>query len=160
MTAAPETDPDELIGRCYTRARRSPVMVGLVKTGFGKPIRLPFGPYTITQLAAIVVSAVVLVTTRPVWGGHGFLDALVLIVIPFGAAFTLRYVHIDGRNPAAALASVAVMLCGPRWGRTQGRTYRPARPRYCTTTTTLAASPLPAGAGAQQEPPAPSTHAA
>jgi hypothetical protein len=153
------TTPDgaadgELIGRCYTRARRSPVMVGTVKTGFGQPFRLPGGPYTITQLVAIVVSVVVLVITRPIWGGHGFVDALALVAVPFGAAFALRYVHIDGRNPAAALASVTVMLAGPRWGRLHGRSYRPARPRRCHTVVTLATpASLPPGPSPAQDTP-------
>jgi hypothetical protein len=143
-TAAADSAVDaELIGRCYTRARRSPVMVGTVKTGFGQPFRLPGGPYTITQLVAIVVSVALLVITRPVWGGHGVVDALVLVAVPFGAAFALRYVHIDGRNPAAALASVVLMLTGPRWGRLHGRTYRPARSRRCDTTLTLSTPPSP-----------------
>lgn len=128
MTAADELDED-LVGRCYTKARRAPLVHGVVRSVNGGPnFRLPFGPYTLTQLATIVVSVGLLVLSRPLWGGHGPLDLGVLVVVPFGAAFAMRHLAVDGRNPAAAVASVAVMLAGPRWGRIHGRPLRPARP--------------------------------
>jgi hypothetical protein len=127
-TAAGDPD-DELIGRCYTKARRAPLVHGVIRSVNGGPnIRLPFGPYTLTQLAAIVVSVGLLILSRPLWGGHGLADVVVLVAVPFGAAFAMRHLHIDGRNPAAAAASVALMLASPRWGRIHGRPLRPARP--------------------------------
>ncbi|HBF83817.1 MAG TPA: hypothetical protein DD420_28990 [Streptomyces sp.] len=129
---------DEPIGRCYTKARRAPLVHGVIRdVNGGRGIRLPGGPYTLTQLATIVSTCVVLILTRPVWGGHGFLDAVILLVLPFAAAFLLRHLHIDGRNPAAALVSVAAMLGEPRWGRLHGRPFRPARPVRQETRTTL-----------------------
>ncbi|MFD5425599.1 hypothetical protein [Streptomyces sp. NPDC127084] len=128
LVDAAETD-GELIGRCYTKARRAPLVHGVIRdVNGGRGIRLPGGPYTLTQLAAIVTTFVILILTRAIWGGHGLIDVGVLLVLPFAAAFVLRHLHIDGRNPVAALVSVATMLTGPRWGRLHGRPLRPARP--------------------------------
>ncbi|MGW2016861.1 hypothetical protein [Streptomyces sp. NPDC001927] len=119
----------EQVGRSYTRARRAPLVHGVIRdVNGGRGIRLPGGPYTLTQLAGIVTTVAALILTRPVWGGRGWLDAVVLLVLPAVVTFVLRHLHIDGRNPAAALLSIALMLAAPRRGRLRGRTYRPARP--------------------------------
>ncbi|MFE4205400.1 hypothetical protein ACFRSX_31305 [Streptomyces goshikiensis] len=119
----------ELIGRCYTKARRAPLVHGVIRdVNGGRGIRLPGGPYTLTQLAGIVSTVAALILTRPLWGGHGLLDVAVLLALPFAVAFVLRHLHIDGRNPAAALLSVALMLAAPRRGHLRGRAYRPSRP--------------------------------
>ncbi|MEJ8631963.1 hypothetical protein [Streptomyces sp. MS2.AVA.5] len=155
LADATETD-GELIGRCYTKARRTPLVVGSVPGGAGRSLRLPGGPYTLTQLAAIVGAFIGLLLTRPVWGGHGLVDVMALIGCPFAAAFVLRRLHIDGRNPAAAAVSVATMLTGPRWGRLHGRPVRPARPVGGATLITVTAEANPAGAATAQ-PAAPGT---
>ncbi|MDH6115667.1 hypothetical protein P3T36_007284 [Kitasatospora sp. MAP12-15] len=129
--AAPVDVEPELIGRCYTKARSSPLVVGVVRGGDGRNLRLIGGPYTITQLGAMVATVVLLVLSRPVWGGHGLADAVVLVGAPFGSAFALRHLHIDGRNPLAAAASVLAMLAAPGAGRLHGRPVRPARPVRC-----------------------------
>lgn len=143
MTAqvdAAEAD-GELVGRCYTKARRAPLVHGVIRdVNGGRGIRLPGGPYTLTQLAAIVTTFVVLILTRAFWGGHGLMDVVLLIGLPFAAAFALRHLHIDGRNPVAALVSVLAMLTGPTWGRLHGRPYRPARPTRRNARITLAPS--------------------
>ncbi|MGW0647292.1 hypothetical protein ACWD4T_00555 [Streptomyces umbrinus] len=146
---------DELIGRCYTKSRRAPLVHGVVRgVNGGHNFRLPFGPYTVTQLVTVVGSVGLLILTRPLWGGHGMADALVLVVVPVAAALALRHLNIDGRNPAAAAASVAVMLTGPRWGRIHGRPLRPARVRHDAPRITLAATPEPASARQpRREPP-------
>lgn len=119
----------ELVGRCYTKARRAPLVHGVIRdVNGGRGIRLPGGPYTLTQLAGIIATVAALILTRPLWGGHGWLDIAALIVMPALAAFVLRHLHIDGRNPAAALLSIALMLAAPRRGQLRGRAYRPARP--------------------------------
>ena len=143
--AEPGTD-GELIGRCYTKARRAPLVHGVIRdVNGGRGIRIPGGPYTMTQLAAIVATFVVLILTRPVWGGHGLVDVVLLLGLPFAAAFVLRHLHIDGRNPAAALLSVVTMLTGPRWGRLHGRPHRSVRPASGDTRITLASQDSPIG---------------
>ncbi|EPH40945.1 hypothetical protein ABT390_35445 [Streptomyces aurantiacus] len=164
MTAAENSTDEELIGRCYTKARRAPLMHGVIRgVGEGRNLRLPGGPYTITQLAAIVGSISLLMLTRPLWGGNGLADLLVLLVVPAAAAITLRFLHIDGRNPAAAAVSVVRMLCGPKWGRLRGQPLRIPTPlglaplaSVCLPTAAPAATPRPepAPAGANPAPPA------
>ncbi|WP_331718412.1 hypothetical protein OH782_41695 (plasmid) [Streptomyces sp. NBC_01544] len=145
LVDASETS-DELIGRCYTKARRAPLVHGVIRdVNGGRGIRLPGGPYTLTQLAAIVGTFVALILTRAIWGGHGLMDVVILLGLPFAAAFLLRHLHIDGRNPAAALVSVAVMMTGPRWGRLHGRPFRPARPVRGDTLITVTADGPAAG---------------
>ncbi|MEV0493471.1 hypothetical protein [Streptomyces atratus] len=145
LVDASETS-DELIGRCYTKARRAPLVHGVIRdVNGGRGIRLPGGPYTLTQLAAIVGTFVALILTRAIWGGHGLTDVVVLLGLPFAAAFLLRHLHIDGRNPAAALVSVAVMMTGPRWGRLHGRPFRPAHPVSGDTLITVTADGPAAG---------------
>ena len=147
-----------MVGRCYTKARRTPLVVGVIPNvmpgsgGGRRSIRLPFGPYTITQLAALVITCAVLILSRSMWGGHGLADVFVVVFVPFTAAFALRHLHVDGRNPVAAAASIAVMLAAPRHGRLHGRAYRPAvAPRTCEPHLTVAVSSLeplsPAGDG-------------
>lgn len=137
---------DELIGRCYTKARRAPLVHGVIRdVNGGRGIRLPGGPYTLTQLAAIVGTFVALILTRAIWGGHGLMDVVVLLGLPFAAAFLLQHLHIDGRNPLAAMVSVAVMVTGPRWGRLHGRPFRPARPVGGDTLITIATDAPTAG---------------
>ncbi|MER5563740.1 hypothetical protein ABT071_34690 [Streptomyces sp. NPDC002506] len=130
MTAPTVTEGEpELIGRCYTKSRRAPLVYGVIRdVRGGQGIRLPGGPYTLTQLASIIVTVGLLLLSRPLWGGHGWVDAAVLVVVPFAVSFGLRQLHIDGRNPAAAMASVVGMLAGPRTGRLHGRPYRRTRP--------------------------------
>ncbi|MEV6735309.1 hypothetical protein [Streptomyces sp. NPDC051364] len=145
----------ELIGRCYTKARRAPLVHGVIRdVNGGRGIRLPGGPYTLTQLAGIVSTVAALILTRPGWGGHGWLDVAALIVLPAVVAFVLRHLHIDGRNPAAALLSIALMLAAPRRGQLRGRAYRPARPTRGATRIHLPADE-PAEAIAPTSAPAP-----
>ncbi|MFE7393770.1 hypothetical protein [Streptomyces sp. NPDC057582] len=147
LVDASETS-DELIGRCYTKARRAPLVHGVIRdVNGGRGIRLPGGPYTLTQLAAIVGTFVALILTRAIWDGHGLMDVVVLLGLPFAAAFLLRHLHIDGRNPLAAMVSVTSMVTGPRWGRLHGRPFRPARPVGGDTLITVAADGPAAGAG-------------
>ncbi|MFD9637024.1 hypothetical protein [Streptomyces violascens] len=118
----------ELIGRCYTKARRAPLVYGVIRdVRGGQGIRLPGGPYTLTQLASIITTVALLLLSRPVWGGHGWVDAALLIGLPFAVSFAVRQLHIDGRNPVAAMASVVMLLAAPRAGRLHGRACRPSR---------------------------------
>jgi hypothetical protein len=123
MTAsAPGSDGGgQLVGRCYTAARRYPLQVGQF-TGGG---RIPGGPYTLTQLAVMTGLFVVLVVTRPVWGGHGLLDVLVVLAVPYAAGWAICRVQIHHRNPLAAFAGLAGLVFAPPAGRLHGRPWRP-----------------------------------
>ncbi|MFI5905475.1 hypothetical protein [Streptomyces cyaneofuscatus] len=134
---------EELIGRCYTKARRRPLVTGTVPGGTGRNIRLVGGPYTFTELATIVTGFVGLLLSRPVWGGHGVTDLVVLVGCPMGAAFALRYVNIDGRNPLAVLLSATVMMAHPAGGHLQGRAYRPGTATRTNALITVAGTDVP-----------------
>ncbi|MFE8950424.1 hypothetical protein [Streptomyces sp. NPDC007856] len=124
-----ESIDEELVGRCYTKACRAPLVHGVIRSvNCGPNLRLPGGPYTLTQLAAIVISVRLLILTRPLWGGHGPAYVVVLSAVPIGAAFGMRHLHIDGRNPAAAAASVVMMLA-PHTHPRPALPTRPARTR-------------------------------
>ncbi|MEU5234651.1 hypothetical protein AB0G82_36200 [Streptomyces anulatus] len=154
--AAPQTGTEdvELIGRCYTKARRRPLVTGTVPGGTGRNIRLIGGPYTVTELGTMVGVFLGLLMTRRFWGGGGITDLVVITSCSAGAAFALRYVSIDGRNPLAALIGTAAMLLGPAGGRLNGRAYRAGSAHRTRTLITLhggtgETSPEPASATAR-----------
>ncbi|AEM88730.1 hypothetical protein [Streptomyces violaceusniger] len=135
-------DPDDrLIGHCYTKARRLPVVVGKIPGGNA---RLPGGPYTRTQLTALVVLFIPLIATRSLWGTHSVLDLLIVIVIPYGGAWALRFVRLDGRNPAAVMVSIAMLASAPRHGRLRGRPWRAAPAHRARAACTLPSADRPA----------------
>ncbi|MCZ4098082.1 hypothetical protein [Streptomyces sp. H39-C1] len=127
MSAAATTtnDSEELVGRCYTEARRFPLAVGRFASGG----RIPGGPYTMTQLAVMVGSFVLLVVTRPLWGTNPLLDAAVVVAVPFPVGWTVGRVQIDHRNPLAALVSLAGRAGAPAAGRLHGRPFQQRPPR-------------------------------
>ncbi|MGW7603150.1 hypothetical protein [Streptomyces antimycoticus] len=146
MSAAELVGPDRddrLIGHCYTKARRLPVVVGKIPGGNA---RLPGGPYTKTQLTALVVLFIPLIATRSLWGTRSVLDLLIVIVIPYAGAWALRFVRLDGRNPAAVMVSIAMLATAPCHGRLRGRPWRAAPARRAR-----AACTLPPTAGPAQE---------
>lgn len=109
-----------LVGRCYTKARRHPVMVGKWPGGG----RIWGGPYTVPQVIVLVVSFLLLILARPLWAHFGWVDVLIALGVPFGLSLLVRHVHIDGRNPLAVAASAFGMLATPRGGRMDGRPLR------------------------------------
>ena len=116
MTSSP--DPERLVGRSYTKARRHPLVVGRFPGGGA----LWGGPYTIPQLIAMAVSFAVLVFTRQLWAHLGLVgNLLVLAGVPAGLGFALRRAQVDGRNPLAAAGSALLLLGTPRGGRLGGR---------------------------------------
>ena len=123
--SASDADGEHLVGRCYTAARRYPLQVGRFSNGG----RIPGGPYTMTQLAVMIGVFVVLVVTRPLWGGFGLLDALVVLVVPYAAGWGICRVQIDHRNPLAAVASLAGVALSAPAGKMHGRPVRP-RPAH------------------------------
>ncbi|MGH3659301.1 MAG: hypothetical protein ACRDUA_21845, partial [Micromonosporaceae bacterium] len=48
-------EPTRLIGHCYTKARRFPLVIGKLPGGG----RIPGGPYSLHQIGAMVVAAIV-----------------------------------------------------------------------------------------------------
>ncbi|SEG85688.1 hypothetical protein SAMN05216223_116119 [Actinacidiphila yanglinensis] len=139
VSAAP-VPPEALEGRCYTAARRYPLQIGRFAGGG----RIPGGPYTLTQLAVMIGGFVVLIVTRPVWGGHGPFDFLVAAAVPFAAGWAVHRVQIDHRNPLAALVSLSGLVAGRSTGRIHGRPCRAGAPRLVSPRITLHTAPVQA----------------
>ncbi|MGW8985086.1 hypothetical protein ACWGQ9_20770 [Streptomyces parvus] len=110
-----------LVGRCYTKARRLPLVMGEL-SGF----RLWGGPYSVTQMVTMVIVLGLMLLLHPLWAHYGLLNAVLLIGVPFAAAFIVRYLPTDGRNPLMVLGGAAGVLTAGQ-GRIAGR---PLRRRY------------------------------
>jgi hypothetical protein len=111
-----------MVGRCYTKARRLPLVVGEL-SGF----RLWGGPYSVTQLVTMVVVLGVMLLLHPLWAHYGLLNAALLVGVPFAVSFVVRYLPAEGRNPLMALGGATGVLVAPGQGRIAGR---PLRRRY------------------------------
>ncbi|MFI5986788.1 hypothetical protein ACIBEA_38745 [Streptomyces sp. NPDC051555] len=121
-------DEEQLVGHSYTRARRHPLVIGKLP-GAG---RLPGGPYTITQIVTMAGTFLLLVLTRQLWAYFGIGNALIMIAVPWGLAWILRYARLDGRDPARAVRSLMVYASAPPGGRLGGRPQRRTRSRIAT----------------------------
>ncbi|GLX22627.1 hypothetical protein [Streptomyces lavendulae] len=143
---------EELIGHSYTRARKHPLVIGKLP-GAG---RLPGGPYTITQVMTMVISFGLLIMTRDLWAHFGAMNFILMVLIPWGLAWVLRYARLDGRDPARAVRSLLIYSSTPAQGRLAGKPQRVARPRLATATCTVrvrsAERPAPAAAPAKPSP--------
>ncbi|MFB6599566.1 hypothetical protein [Streptomyces diastaticus] len=110
-TPPQEEETDVLIGRCYTHARRFPLVMGRLPGGG----RLWGGPYTIPQAIVIVSSAVLLITTQEMWAHFGVVgNAANAIGMPFTLGLFVRRMRIDGRHPFAVLGSLLGLIGAPQ----------------------------------------------
>ncbi|MFE3946744.1 hypothetical protein ACFXPV_33545 [Streptomyces sp. NPDC059118] len=121
MSGAAESSPEMLVGRCYTRARRHPLMIGKWPGGRG---RIWGGPYTVPQVVVLAVSLAGLVLTRGVWAHFGLFNYAIALGGPYGLSLLVRHVRVDGRNPLAVAASSASLMTRPSGGRLGGRPLR------------------------------------
>ncbi|MFE7948212.1 hypothetical protein [Streptomyces sp. NPDC057426] len=111
-------EDEVLVGRCYTKARRHPLMIGKWPGG-----RRPIwgGPYTVPQVIVIAVVFAVLMLTRGVWAHFGLVNFVIAIGVPYVLSLVVRHVHIDGRNPLLVAMSAAGAAVAPAGGRLGGR---------------------------------------
>lgn len=124
---------EELTGHSYTRARKHPLVIGKLP-GAG---RLPGGPYTITQVMTMVITFGLLVMTRGLWAHFGAMNFILMVLVPWGLAWVLRYARLDGRDPARAVRSLLIYSSTPAQGRLAGRPQRATRPRLTSATCTV-----------------------
>lgn len=116
----------------YTRARKFPQLIGRTPDG----TRIPGGPYTYTQVAAGVVTAVVLAQTTWLWAHGGLiLNATIFIGATVGAVFAAGKLTPGMRNPIV-LATGALNLMSSGY-RLDGTAIKDPKP-----TTATAAGPV------------------
>lgn len=115
--------PDPLLLTSYTRARKYPKVVGVIM-GWVSP-----WPSTAAQLGIMLGSAVMLLWTRPVWGMFvpAFLQVLLVIGIPLGGWWAVRFWKPEGREPAQALMGALSYIGRPRRGAVNGKGVRAGR---------------------------------
>ncbi|MFD4392883.1 hypothetical protein [Streptomyces sp. NPDC058495] len=111
-----------LVGRCYTKARRHPLMIGKWPGG---QMTIPGGPYTVPQVAVIAVTFAVLMLTRAVWAHFGLVNFVIALGVPYGLSLVVRHVHVDGRNPLLVAVSAGGAVTAPSAGRLSGRPVKP-----------------------------------
>ncbi|WP_149563847.1 hypothetical protein [Streptomyces cacaoi] len=128
----------QLIGRCYTKARRLPLVLGQWE---GR--RLWGGPYTVPQLVTMFVVLLGMVAAFPLWGHFGLLNVLPLVGVPYAASFAVRSLRIEGRSPFAVLASLTLLATAPHQGRLGGQPLRAPRPAVLFGASTLTWHPAP-----------------
>ncbi|WP_073919203.1 hypothetical protein [Streptomyces sp. CB02009] len=137
----PSVEDEVLVGRCYTKARRHPLMIGMWPGGRGA---IWGGPYTVPQVIVLAVVFGGLMLTRSVWAHFGLVNLVIAIGVPYGLSLVVRHVHIDGRNPLLAAVSAGGTVVAPAGGRLGGRPVRPRGRRQlvgvCSVTWTPAAS--------------------
>ncbi|WP_326771278.1 phage holin family protein [Streptomyces sp. NBC_01445] len=135
MSSAAEED---LVGRCYTKARRHPSMIGQWE---GR--RLWGGPYSVPQFITMgvvfAVMIVALVAVPSLWSTFGLFNLVALALVPYLASLLVRRLHIDGRHPFAALASAAGLVAGGQRPRLGGRQLRRITTQPLQGTVTLTA---------------------
>ncbi|MFF3934133.1 hypothetical protein [Streptomyces hirsutus] len=116
------SEDEVLVGRCYTKARRHPLMIGKWPGG-QRPIW--GGPYTVPQVIVIAVVFAALMLTRGVWAHFGLVNFLIAVGVPYGLSLVVRHVHIDGRNPLLVALSAGGAVVAPASGRLGGRPVKP-----------------------------------
>lgn len=109
--------PEPLIGRCFTKARKHTLVVGHWPGGG----RIWGGPYTVPQIIVAAVTFAAAFLTRGLWAHHGLVDVLPLVGVPYALALVVGRIHVDGRNPLAVAASVLGLAAGGSSGRMDGR---------------------------------------
>lgn len=115
--------------RCYTRAHRTPMVIG--KLG---DFRLP-SPITLPQAGAIGVTFLLVWNTRNIWGfltfGSGFIRFFLICAAPLTVGWIVRYAKVEGRKPQqAALGLLSAYVGQPLSRRLKTRPERPRREQW------------------------------
>jgi hypothetical protein len=113
------------VWRWYTKARRFPALIG--KDASGR--RIPGGPYTVLQVVAVPVAAVLLWNTQGLWGStmSGLARVIIVIAGTLGAVKLLGKVDFASRNPIYLTSAYALQAFGSLGGRLGQTWVRPQR---------------------------------
>ncbi|MGW1162563.1 hypothetical protein ACWD48_31060 [Streptomyces sp. NPDC002519] len=85
----------------------------------------------------MVVSFGLLVMTRDLWAHFGAMNFVLMVLVPWGLAWVLRYARLDGRDPARAVRSLLIYSSTPAQGRLAGKPQRVVRTRLASATCTV-----------------------
>jgi hypothetical protein len=117
------TEPE--ITKWYTRARRFPQLIGRTSDG----AKIPFGPYTYTQVLVFAGILIVGSKTMGLWGRFGVVgNGATLLGVAFGVTFALGKVPIGARSPISMLLGAIAALTSPADGKVGGRKVALRRP--------------------------------
>jgi conjugation transfer TcpE-like protein len=118
------TDPidDTLWCRNYTSARKFPRVLGRI-AGYTLPFLL-----SMTQVGVLLGSFMVLSITFGLWGDVVPYSGAVLLGVPFGLAWAIRHLRIEGRSPIKTVFGVLALLVSPPGGMVHGRPRLGRRP--------------------------------
>jgi len=139
------TEPE--ITKWYTSARRFPQLIGRTSDG----AKIPFGPYTYTQVLVFAGILIVGSKTMSLWGRFGTVGNVVTLVgLAFGVTFALGKIPIGARSPISMLLGAITALTSPADGKVGGRKVALRRPHRVAARLTVqmpvvaAAEPAPA----------------
>lgn len=130
------------VGRSYTAGRRQPY---LIRKWPGSRWTLPLGPYTLTQLAILVGSIMLLVKTKAVWAHFGPLNLVIGVGLPSVLTYAARRTRLEGRDPVRTLIAGITYLLQPRAGYLRGQACRIPAPVTTTGLGFVLAELPPAG---------------
>lgn len=153
----PATTSDEApqVVKWFTRARKFPQLVG--KTHDGKAIW--GGPYTFTQVFAVVGILLLASRTTTVWAHFGFVgNILTAAGVAYATAWALGRLPVGARNPVWVVLGTLRSVNSPTTGRLAGKPIRIAKPhrvRSRLSITEPALRPAPALPVAQVSSPQP-----
>lgn len=136
---------EPLVGRCYTRARRLPLMIGRMP---GSDTTILGGPYTLTQFVTGALALLVMWMSHPVWAHFGLLtNALIFLTIPVLLVWASRRARIEGRDPFKFVLGLAAFYRFPAGGSLAGRAIRPRPDQVLTPRRFWTTTPARAGSG-------------
>lgn len=113
------------VARFFSQARRIPMLVGKLPDG----TKIWGGPYTIYQVAALLIVGAGLYLFHDLWGtGAVFADLFMGAVIAVAAAVLAGQIPLDARNPVITVGGFGNALQAPRTGKYRGQAPRLRRP--------------------------------
>ncbi|MFC9033681.1 hypothetical protein [Streptomyces arboris] len=138
---------DALVGHCYTKGRKFPLVIVKWPGGRG---RIWGGPYTLPQMGVLAVTFGVLMLTRGLWAHFGLVNFVIAIGVPYGLSLLVRHVQVEGRSPLSVAGSAIGLVSTPGGGRP----VRGSGARRVVGVCSVTMNPLAGEESAQQEAPA------
>ncbi|WP_405194451.1 hypothetical protein [Streptomyces anulatus] len=139
---------EALVGHCYTKGRKFPLVIVKWPGGRG---RIWGGPYTLPQMGVLAVTFGVLMLTRGLWAHFGLVNFFIAIGVPYGLSLLVRHVQVEGRSPLSVAGSAIGLVSTPGGGRLGGRPVRGSGARRVVGVCSVTMNPLAGEESAQRE---------